>query len=80
MKTNLKPYIWHENNTIFHQWSERDRACVRINDQKLTLLEKELEGWLVNSATYDSMKIQNGNSADVALECLSLNYKTKETV
>lgn len=32
MKTNLKPYLWHENNTICDTWFERDRAMVRLTD------------------------------------------------
>ena len=28
----MKPYYWHENNTIYSEWFERDRAMVRITD------------------------------------------------
>jgi len=31
---NLKPYFWHENNTVFSDWFERDRACVRLEDTR----------------------------------------------
>jgi hypothetical protein len=30
--TNLRPYHWHENNTQFTDWFERDRAMVRLTD------------------------------------------------
>lgn len=33
-KPNLKPYHWHENNTQYSEWFERDRACVRITDNR----------------------------------------------
>ncbi len=32
MKTDLRPYHWHENNTQCHTWFERDRANVRLED------------------------------------------------
>ena len=31
---NLKPYYWHENNTICDTWFERDRAMVRLTDSR----------------------------------------------
>lgn len=34
MKTDLKPYHWHENNTVCHTWFERDRANVRLEDHR----------------------------------------------
>lgn len=30
----LKPYHWHENNTLFSLWSERDRTMVRLTDTR----------------------------------------------
>ncbi len=32
-KQNLRPYNWNTNNTVFSEWFERDRACVRITDK-----------------------------------------------
>lgn len=34
MTENLKPYFWHENNTICNTWFERDRAMVRLTDKR----------------------------------------------
>lgn len=34
MRSNLKPYFWHENNTRFDSWFERDRAMVRLTDTR----------------------------------------------
>ena len=34
MSAKLKPYNWHENNTICHTWFERDRANVRLTDMR----------------------------------------------
>lgn len=31
---DLRPYIWHENNTEFTEWFERDRAMVRLTDKR----------------------------------------------
>lgn len=33
-KTDLRPYVWHENNTQFSDWFERDRAMVRLTDNR----------------------------------------------
>lgn len=32
--SNLRPYIWHRNNTVFHEWFERDRQHVRIENTR----------------------------------------------
>jgi hypothetical protein len=29
---DLRPYLWHTNNTQFHDWFERDRQHVRLED------------------------------------------------
>ncbi len=29
-----KPYLWHENNTEFSEWFERDRQMVRLTDTR----------------------------------------------
>lgn len=34
MKNNLRPFHWHENNTKYSEWFERDRAMVRITDMR----------------------------------------------
>lgn len=34
MGTDLRPYLWHENNTQFSEWFERDRAMVRLTDSR----------------------------------------------
>lgn len=43
----MKPYYWHENNTICHEWFERDRAMVRLTDTRdqeiLCLWDEEVE-------------------------------------
>lgn len=43
----MKPYHWHENNTIFYSWFERDRACVRLTDTRdqeiICLWDNEVE-------------------------------------
>lgn len=31
-KVDLRPYLWHTNNTLFTSWFERDRAMVRLTD------------------------------------------------
>jgi hypothetical protein len=31
---DLRPYHWHENNTVFHEWFERDRQHVRLEDTR----------------------------------------------
>lgn len=31
--SNLRPYHWHENNTEYSEWFERDRQCVRLTDK-----------------------------------------------
>lgn len=31
-KPNLRPYHWHENNTQYSEWFERDRQMVRLTD------------------------------------------------
>lgn len=30
----MKPYVWHENNTLVSTWFERDRANVRLTDTR----------------------------------------------
>lgn len=32
--TDLRPYYWHENNTMCITWFERDRAMVRLTDNR----------------------------------------------
>jgi hypothetical protein len=34
MNRKLRPWHWHENNTIYSEWFERDRAMVRLTDTR----------------------------------------------
>lgn len=34
MKPDLRPYHWHTNNTQYDEWFERDRAMVRLTDNR----------------------------------------------
>ena len=34
VKTDLRPYLWHENNTQCNEWFERDRAHVELTDMR----------------------------------------------
>lgn len=47
---NLKPTLWHENNTLFSDWFERDRACVRLTDtmdqEIICLWDSEVEEFI----------------------------------
>ena len=33
-KSDLRPYLWHTNNTEYSEWFERDRAMVRLTDNR----------------------------------------------
>lgn len=33
-KSDLRPYHWHTNNTLFTSWFERDRSMVRLTDMR----------------------------------------------
>jgi hypothetical protein len=40
-ESDLRPYFWHENNTTYHEWMERDRQHVRI-EEILSLWDNEV--------------------------------------
>lgn len=52
MKTDLRPYNWHTNNTKFDSWFERDRAMVRITDNRdneiMCLWDSEVSEFVVD--------------------------------
>lgn len=50
MKTDSSPYLWHENNTLYDSWFERDRAMVRLTDTRgneiLCLWDQEVQDFI----------------------------------
>lgn len=67
MKTNLRPYHWHTNNTQFSEWFERDRSMVQITDNFgrviMCLWDQEVEDFVI-----DGFKSKNQSWHDALCE------------